>query len=372
MQMKLKFTPRSELLDYEWRRGGEAWRWPKVDRETMKQLLERDTFNGLWRSGLFFFCLAVSATATVIVSRHSLWLAIPVLYVYYFFYGFMVALAHELQHRTVFARSFDWFSERLFFFVQVLMWNCPTYARISHNLHHRYTMVRGTDPETDWPEVITYKWVRGMLWDLLLGILVVGAVRRLYNDVAKQVQRVRGIKDRMMRDHCTDEDIAAIRGESLAILLFHFAVVVAAIAFRRWEPIAFITLAWQIGTNIESIWHNTEHITRLYDVNDQRLATRSIRVSPLLRLIFWGLDDHIDHHMFPQVPSRNLPRLHKLLSKELPEPQNVFACWREILAISKEKDLRAQSEYVPCELTSSAQSTVKPRDQEAPGWQLTT
>ena len=265
----------------------------------------------------------------------------------------------------------DWFSERLFFVVQTLMWNSPTYARVSHNLHHRYTMVRGVDPETDWPEVITYKWVRRLLLDLVLGILIIGAVKRLYLDVVKQIQRVRGIKDRMMRDHCSDDDIAAIRGESLVILLFHLAVVVVAILFRRWELIAFITLAWQIGSNFESLWHHTEHITRLYNVTDQRLATRSIRVSPLIRLIYWGLDDHIDHHMFPQVPSRNLPRLHKILSKKLPEPLHMIGCWREIITIAKEKDLRAQIEYVPCELKSSPQTTIRPKDSGTPEWQLT-
>lgn len=348
--MKLNFTPRSELLDYEWKREEADWRWPKVDREVMKQLLERSTLNGLWRSGRFFFFLAASATATIIVSRHSLWLALPVLYVYYFFYGFMVALGHELQHRTVFARSFDWFSERLFFLVQTLMWNSPTYARISHNLHHRYTMVRGTDPETDWPEVFTYKWVRRLLFNSILGIFVVGAVKQLGVDILKQIRRACGQKDQMMRDHCTAEDIATIRAESLAILLFHLAVIAAAIWFRRWEPIAFITIAWQIGVSIEGLWHNTEHITRLYNVNDQRLATRSIRVNPLVKLIYWGLDDHIDHHLFPQVPSRNLPQLHQILKRELPEPQSMINCWREIFAIAKEKELHAQNEYVPCKL----------------------
>lgn len=348
--MKLTFTPRSELLDYEWGHGEKGWRWPEVDRTAMRQLLERSTLNGLWRCGLFFFFLAASAAVTMAASRYNLWLAIPALYVYYFFYGFMVALGHELQHRTVFAKSFDWFSERLFYLVQALMWNSPTYARISHNLHHRHTMIRGIDPETDWPEVITSKWVREILLGLLKGMLVVGAVKPLYTAFLTQIRRALGQKDRMMRDHCTDDDLAAIRAESLVILLFHLAVIAVAIWFRRWEPFVFITIAWQIGINIELLWHLTEHITRLNNVNDQRLCTRSVRVNPLVKLIYWGLDDHVDHHLFPQVPSRNLPKLHQLLQRELPEPRSMINCWREIWAIAKEKDLRAQNEYVPCKL----------------------
>jgi len=64
-------------------------------------------------------------------------------------------------------------------------------------------------------------------------------------------------------------------------------------------------------------------------------------------LIYWGLDDHVDHHIFPAVPSRNLPRLHRLLHADLPEPLGLLACWREMFEIAREKDHRPENEYVP-------------------------
>jgi fatty acid desaturase len=345
--MKLKFTPREELADFEWVHEGRNWKRMDVDKEVIKELSERSTLNGLARVGLFLFFLAVCATGTLLALDHSWWLAIPLLYAYYFFYGFWVAIGHELQHRTVFAKNFDWFSEPFFFLVQALMWNSPTYARKSHQLHHRFTMVRGTDPETDWPEVITSKWLKKYLFDIISSILVIGAVKLLFKDIRIQVRRSLGKKDRMMRDHCTEQEISAIRRESFFILLFHIAIAAVAIVFRRWELLAFVTIAWQIGTQFELLWHSTEHISRLYDVNDQRLCTRSVKVGPLIHLIYWGLDDHIDHHVYPLVPSRNLPKLHKLLQTDLPEPQGVIACWREMFAVAKEKDFRPNHEFVP-------------------------
>ena len=154
----------------------------------------------------------------------------------------------------------------------------------------------------------------------------------------------------MMRDHCTEQEIAAIRIESLAILLVHVAVAAAAIVFRRWELLAFVTLAWQIGSPIEILWHATKHIGRPYNVNDHRLNTRSIRVSWFIKSFFWGLDDHVDHHLYPIVPSRNLPKLHRLLEKDLPDPDNVFGCWAEMFEISKEKDRDPTREFVSVEL----------------------
>jgi fatty acid desaturase len=341
-----RFVTRAELAECEWDNQRKDWKRPKIDREVLKKLSERSTLDGLLRIAYFVFLLAASALAAVYVSRINPWLAIPVLYVYWFLYGFWVAIGHELQHGTVFAQSADWLNEAFLYFVQTLMWNSPTYARISHRLHHRYTMVRGVDPETDWPEVITTKWLRGFLLNLVLRILVVGALVELYRSVRTQIQRALGSKDRLMRDHCAEKDIRAIRIESLAILLVHAAAAAAAVAFRFWGLLAFVTLAWHIGSPMEILWHATKHIGRPYNVNDHRLNTRSVRVSGFIKLIFWGLDDHVDHHLYPIVPSRNLPKLHKLLERQLPKPDNIFGCWAEMFEISKEKDRDPRREFV--------------------------
>jgi fatty acid desaturase len=208
-------------------------------------------------------------------------------------------------------------------------------------------MVRETDPETDWPEIITTPWLKGYLRGIILNILVIGAPRSLFDAVKIQVERAAGKKDRMMRDHCSEADCRRIRIESAAILLLHLAVVAGAIVFRSWWPILFVTLAWQIGSAFETLWHSTEHIGRLYNVNDQRLATRSVRVNPVIRLLYGGLDDHVDHHVYPWVPSRNLPKLHRVMREKLAEPRGMIGCWKEMFAIAREKDLRPQNEYVP-------------------------
>jgi fatty acid desaturase len=341
-----RFAAREQLSGFEWDNQRKDWKRPPVDREVLKDLSRRSTLDGALRVAWFMFLLAVPAVAAIYVSRINLWLAIPVLYLYYFFYGFWVAIAHELQHKTVFGESADWFSEIFFFLVQTIVWNSPTYARVSHKLHHRYTMVRNVDPETDWPEVITSRWLRGFLARLILRILVVGAVVDLVLSVWTQVWRIAGGKNRMMREHCTDREIAAIRVESLGILLIHAAIAALGIAFHAWPLLALVTIAWQVGAPIEILWHATKHIARPYNVNDHRLNTRSIHVSRFVKTFFWGLDDHVDHHLYPIVPSRNLPKLHRLLVKDLPVPDNIFGCWAEMFEISREKDRDPRNEFV--------------------------
>jgi fatty acid desaturase len=345
--MNLTFTPREELSDYEWDKQAKRWRRPDISVETLKELSKRSTWNGLGRFGLYLSLLIFSAWATLKVANVSIWLAIPVLYIYYFLYGFWVALAHELQHKTVFGKGADWFSEILFFFVQALVWNSPRYARISHKMHHRYTMVHDVDPETAWGINQDQELVRAVLFKQIRSILVIGAVGEWFRAVRCQIERLAGKRDELMQTFCSEEDVRAIRIESAGILVFHALVLTAAIAFRRWEPIVFVTIAWQIGGPFELLWHNTQHIGRLKNVNEQRLATRSIKVNPLVKLLYWGLDDHVEHHLYPAVPSYNLPKLHKLLSPMEAKPQGLFDCWREMFAIGTEKDVRPQNEYVP-------------------------
>jgi fatty acid desaturase len=343
-----RFAARDELAACEWDNQRKDWKRPRIDKQVLKRLSERSTLNGLARIAYFVSLLAASAAAAVYLSRISPWLAIPALYLYWFFYGFWVAIGHELQHGTAFAQG--WLNEAFLYFVQTIMWNSPTYARISHKLHHRYTMVRWVDPETDWPEVITTRWLRGFLLNLVFRILVVGALVELVRSSKIQLERAAGKKDRLMGGHCTPKDIRAIRLESLAILLIHLGVAAAAIGFRAWGLLLFVTLAWHIGSPMEILWHATKHIGRPYNVNDHRLNTRSVRVSGFIKLIFWGLDDHVDHHLFPVVPSRNLPKLHKLLEKELPDPDNVFGCWAEMFEIAREKDLDPRREFLSVEV----------------------
>lgn len=345
--MNLSFTNRKELSDFEWELTQSYKNRVDMDRETIRELSERSNAHGLIRVLLFVGSLVATAALAIAASRIHWLLAIPCLYAYWFLYGFWVALGHELQHKMVFRKSWERLSEFIYFWVQVFMWNSPRYARISHRLHHRYTMVRGVDPETDWPEVITSKWLRKFLISQLLCIFIIGAPFKLLQDIKIQIARIMGQKDRMMRDQCSDKDNRRIRFESAAILAIHVAIAIAAIYFQSIWPILLVTLAWQIGAPIESLWHNTEHIGRVYNVNDQRLATRSVKVSPLVRLLYGGLDDHVDHHLFPSVPSMNLPKLHKRLDRDLASPRSMIGCWREMFAIAREKDNQPCHEYVP-------------------------
>jgi fatty acid desaturase len=44
-------------------------------------------------------------------------------------------------------------------------------------------------------------------------------------------------------------------------------------------------------------------------------------MNPVSRWIYWNMNYHVEHHMFPMVPYHALPRLHALI-KRRPAPPN--------------------------------------------------
>ena len=84
----------------------------------------------------------------------------------------------------------------------------------------------------------------------------------------------------------------------------------------------------------------TQHMCLRDNVKDHRHSTRSVRLNPILSFIYWNMEYHIEHHMFPMVPSYNLPKLHKFIKHQLPKPLSLFEAYKEIIpaVIKKSKN----------------------------------
>ena len=64
------------------------------------------------------------------------------------------------------------------------------------------------------------------------------------------------------------------------------------------------------------------------------------------------MEYHVEHHMFPSVPSYNLPKLSKLIKDQLPEANtSLFDAYKEIIPaiIKQHKD---NSYYIRKEIAS--------------------
>jgi fatty acid desaturase len=207
-------------------------------------------------------------------------------------------------------------------------------------------MVGGVDPETDFPQAITRRWVWKVLLGLLATVLTLG-IPSFFKTLWDLFQRSRGRLNPKIMAHCDAGDLKVIRQESVVILVINIVALAGLVWWQRWDLILVLILGPQVGQTIASFWWLTEHIGMMFNSNDQRLCTRGVKVTRFVKFLYGGLDEHVEHHLFPAVPSRNLTRLREAIDYPIPERRNVMTCWREILAIARHKEKQRSDEFVP-------------------------
>jgi fatty acid desaturase len=77
-------------------------------------------------------------------------------------------------------------------------------------------------------------------------------------------------------------------------------------------------------------WHHVmtgllQHAGLADNVIDHRLNSRTVLMNPVSRFIYWNMNYHVEHHMFPMVPYHALPRLHEVVKADLPAPNRSIA-----------------------------------------------
>ena len=87
---------------------------------------------------------------------------------------------------------------------------------------------------------------------------------------------------------------------------------------------------------IYGTWHMVltgllQHIGLADNVVDHRLNSRTVLMNPFSRFVYWNMNYHVEHHMFPMVPYHALPRLHAVIKDDLPAPNpSMWHAYREV------------------------------------------
>jgi fatty acid desaturase len=94
----------------------------------------------------------------------------------------------------------------------------------------------------------------------------------------------------------------------------------------------YVGLPSLYGRWLSVLFGVSQHAGLAENVLDHRLNARTIHMKPVSRFLYWNMNFHVEHHMFPMVPYHALPALHAEVRDELPVPyQSLFAAYREIL-----------------------------------------
>lgn len=248
-----------------------------------RRLAEVGTFLALWGAGAWLALAGLGIWAIVVGIALS-GVALNAL----------MLLTHE-GHHGLLART-PWLNRVATVLLAIPLLHSPSAYRALHTRHHRHL---GEDGDPDDYENYA-KTTRG-LWAMHWMRLTVGPILYIFA-IPAVAWRVSGRPDRRR-------------------IVGDYAFLLAVYATLAWlVPWQALVLAWLAPLLPVGYFTALRGLAQhgLTDRKDPHLAARTFRANRLVAFCLLHENLHLEHHLFPEVPSYHLPRLHALVWPHLP------------------------------------------------------
>ncbi len=299
------------------------WYHTDLPRATMKALMQRrdgpairDTI--LWALGHVLFAAGG-------IYFWGTWWCVPFWAAYGVLYGSACdSRWHECGHGTAFRTP--WMNEVVYNIASFQVMRNPVAWKWSHARHHTNTYIVGRDPE------IAFMRPLNVVKPVLAYVGVLGA----WESMLILLRQAGGTLSDDEKDYIPEsERPKAILAARIQIAIY-VATLAAAVAWRSFIPLMLIGLPRLYGC-----WHMVltgmlQHGGLADNVPDHRLNSRTVYMNPISRFIYWNMNYHIEHHMFPMVPYYSLPALHELVKNDYPPPnRSIYDGYVEMIGALK-------------------------------------
>jgi fatty acid desaturase len=304
------------------------WYHSDIPRKTMKELMRR-TDGPATRDTIIWIGLLV-LTAAGGIATWGTWWTVPFWAVYGVLYGSACdSRWHECGHGTAFRT--DWRNDAVYAIASFMVMRNPVSWRWSHARHHTDTIIVGRDPE------ITVMRPPNLPRKLLYFVGIPDVFQHFWILVRNAAGRFSADE----RDYIPETERP--KAVAWARLFVAIHVLAVALALATWSLLPVMLVG---GPRIYGTWHMVmtgllQHGGLAEDVLDHRLNSRTVLMNPVSRWIYWNMNYHVEHHMFPMVPYHALPRLHELIRDDLPPPKtSILDAYREMVPalIRQERD----------------------------------
>jgi len=358
------------MSDAQKYRKDETIRWYrcKVDPEVMKELIKRSDLRGLLQAlghlGLCVITGSLAYLAFLQINGANWFWSVPLLLVALFAHGTFCSFlggtaCHELMHRTPFkTKALNEFFLRVFSFFG---WWDHVWFRPSHIKHHQVTVHGDYDGEVVLPAKLGFKdwrfWMRLFAWDPLA----------TWDFLKLYTKRATGRMDNAWYAFVMPEGDRQLRGRhrnwARFALLGHAALATISIATGHWFLVVLVNGKHYCNW-LQFLCGTPQHFGLSPNTPDFRLCCRTYTSSWLPAFLYWNMQYHVEHHMFPAVPFFNLPKLRAAIAHDLPRaPHGLWSTWKEILEIRRDQIADPDFAFVP-ELPNTNEEGVGERTQD--------
>ena len=295
------------------------WYAAPVARKDLKELMKRSDGPAIRDTVIWFAALAVTGFAGAWF--WGTWACVPFFIVYGVLYGSASdSRWHECGHGTAFKTR--WMNDAVYSIASFMVLREPTVWRWSHTRHHTDTIIVVLDPE-----IALHRPPDFLGWVLNLFAIKTGisAFRHLF---LHATGRLTGEEETFI----PEMEHERVFGTARVFLMVFGLVVVACAVTNSMLPAMLVGLPTFYGSWLQLVFGTTQHAGLDEDVLDHRLNSRTVMMNPVFRFLYWNMNYHVEHHMFPMVPYHALPKLHAAIRHDCPEPYaNLLAAYREIV-----------------------------------------
>jgi Na+-transporting NADH:ubiquinone oxidoreductase subunit F len=296
------------------------WYQCPVRRAEMRRLLERRDGPAI-RDTLLWFALIFSSGYSGYALWGSWWAIIPFAAYWVLYASTSDSRWHESGHGTAFRT--DWMNNALYEIASFMMMRESTVWRWSHTRHHSDTLIVGRDPEIAVPRPPDVK-------EIVLKFFNIGAYRKYFCQILTHAC------GRMLAEEKTyipDTEFPKIYLKARIYVFIYVSTAGLSLATHSILPLMYVGLPNLFGSWLGVIYGLSQHAGLAENVLDHRLNSRTIYLNPIHRYLYWNMNYHVEHHMFPLVPYHALPRLHALVKHDMPTPYNgLIDAYREIIS----------------------------------------
>ncbi len=319
------------------------WYHSDIPRKDMKELMKRTDQPAVRDTVILFGSMIVFAG--IGIALWPSWWSAPFWLAYGVLYGSaMDSRWHECGHGTAFRTP--WMNNVVYQIASFCMIRNSVEWRWSHARHHTDTIIVGRDPE-----IVAMR--PPALFRIFLNFI--GIVDAL-TGWKKMLLNASGKLDPEEATFIPESEQPKVVLVARVWTVIYAATIALALATQSILPLMLIGLPRLYGA-----WHHVmtgvlQHAGLAENVIDHRLNSRTVYMNPISRFIYWNMNYHVEHHMFPMVPYHRLPELHEWINHDLPEPnKSIFEAYREVWPV-----LRRQLRYEDYFLRRDLPATAKP------------
>lgn len=299
------------------------WYKCRLERKVLKALSRRSDKEAL-QHFVGFIALVIGSGVLAWLSLGTWW-CIPAFLLYGTIYAFAEAIEHELRHRTPFKT--EWLNESVHWIICFMTWREQIYSRWSHAQHHTYTHLTATVPSD---VELAVKRPPNYLKFATDFLRISHGIHHLGNIVLHSFGAISAGAKAVV----PPSEYRAMCRNSRIVLALYLGVVVWAVAAHSWLPVVFLLLPRSYGAWLHELLAITQHTGLRENELDHRFSTRTLKLNPFLQFLYWNMNYHVEHHMFPNVPFHALPRLREAIEAELPPAYDgLISAWREIIHV---------------------------------------